>query len=56
VCFIGPDPVFAIYSDDEGSGKAVGTGYDLEKGLSGFGLDVFSFGLTSPLLPYYLCG
>lgn len=35
---IGPDPVFALYSYDEGSRETIGTGYGMEKVMRGFGL------------------
>jgi hypothetical protein len=38
---VGSDPIFALYSDDERPGKTIGTRYDMEKGVHGFGLGVF---------------
>jgi hypothetical protein len=42
VCVVGSDAIFAVYSDDEGPGKTIGTRYDMEKSVHGFGLGVFS--------------
>ena len=33
VCFIGPDPVFTVYSDDERPGKTIGAGYGVEESV-----------------------
>ena len=33
MCFAGPDAVFAVYSNDEGPGETVGTGYGVEEGV-----------------------
>ena len=40
-----PDPVSAIYSNDEGSRETIRTGYDMEEGMYGFRLGIFSNGL-----------
>jgi len=45
VRFARSDAIFTVYSDDEGSREAVGTGYDLEKSVRGPGLGVFSYGM-----------
>ena len=46
VCFVGPDPIFAVYSHDEGPGKTIGTRYDMEESVYGFGLGVFPHGVS----------
>jgi len=46
VCFVGSDSVFTIYSHDERPGKTIGTRYDMEKGVYGFGLGVFPHGVS----------
>jgi len=33
MCFIGSDPVFAVYSNDERSGETIGTGHDMEESM-----------------------
>jgi len=45
MCFVGSDAILTLYSDDEGSREAIGTGYDLEKSMRRFGLGIFSHGL-----------
>ena len=47
MCVIGPNPIFALYSNDERPRKTVGAGYDMEKSMYGFGLGVFPDGLDS---------
>ena len=46
MCSFGPDAVFAVYTDDERPRETVGPGHDLEEGMYGIGLGVFSNGLT----------
>jgi hypothetical protein len=43
VCVVGSDAIFTIYTDDEGPGKTIGTRYDMEKSVYGFGLGVFPY-------------
>jgi hypothetical protein len=46
VCFAGPGAIFAVYTDDEGSGKTAGARHDMEKSLHGPGLGVFPYGVN----------
>ncbi len=52
MCATGPDAVFAVYSDDEGPGEAVGAGYGVEKGVRIAGLGVCADGLIKGLMPF----
>ena len=47
MCALGPNTIFAVYSDDERSRKTVGTGYDLEEGMRGIRLGIFSYGIIT---------
>ena len=40
MCFTGPDAISAVHTYDERPGETIRTGYDLEKGMSRFGLGV----------------
>jgi hypothetical protein len=43
MCSLKPNPVFAIYTDDERSRKTVGTRYDLEESMPRIGLGIFRY-------------
>jgi hypothetical protein len=43
VCVVGSGAIFALYPDDERPGKTAGTRHDMEKGVHGPGLGVFSY-------------
>lgn len=45
MCSVGSSAVFAVYSHDERPRETVGTGYDMEKSVYGFGLGVLSDGI-----------
>lgn len=45
-----PDPVFAVYTDDEGPRETVGPRHDLEESLYGVGLGVFRHCLKESIL------
>lgn len=40
MCAVGPDAVFAVYSDDEGPRETAGAGYGVEEGVRVVGLGV----------------
>ena len=50
MCSFRPDPVFAVYTDDEGPRETVGPRHDLEESLYGVGLGVFRHCLKESIL------
>lgn len=42
MCFIGSSSIPALYTHDERPRETIGTRYDMEKSVYGFGLGIFS--------------
>lgn len=43
MCSLKSSTISTIYSNDERPRETTGTGYDMEKGMYGFGLGVFCY-------------
>ena len=58
VCVVRSDAVFALYSNDERSGKTVGTGYGVEESVRDLGLGVCCYRITrgNPSAPLFSMG